>query len=128
MTRRGAQESCMSLFALEHSEVAYRLDLAFFGAASVGLGALLFLAGPPARLIQSTACAALGLASWTFIEYGVHRFVLHGVKPFNAWHARHHRRPTARIYFTNVRQRDSRRRIDLSAGVDRFGDGGLHAR
>lgn len=88
----------MSLFALEHSEVAYRLDLAFFGAASVALGALLFLAGPPARLIQSIACAALGLASWTFIEYGVHRFILHGMKPFSAWHARHHRRPTARIY------------------------------
>ena len=88
----------MSLFALEHSKVAYRLDLAFFGAASVSLGALLFLAGPPARLIQSVACAALGLASWTFIEYGVHRFVMHGVKPFSAWHARHHQRPTARIY------------------------------
>ena len=88
----------MSLFTLEHSKVAYRLDLAFFGVASVGLGVLLFLAGPPARLMQGVACAALGLASWTFIEYGVHRFVLHGVKPFSAWHARHHRRPTARIY------------------------------
>ena len=88
----------MSLFTLEHSKVAYRLDLAFFGVASVGLGVLLFLAGPPARLMQGAACAALGLASWTFIEYGVHRFVLHGVKPFSAWHARHHRRPTARIY------------------------------
>lgn len=88
----------MSLFALEHSKVAYRLDLAFFGAASGGLGALLFLAAPPARLIEGVTCAALGLASWTFIEYGVHRFVLHGVKPFSGWHARHHRRPTARIY------------------------------
>jgi len=43
--------SCMSLLTLEHSKVAYRLDLAVFGAASVGLGTLLFLAGPPARLI-----------------------------------------------------------------------------
>lgn len=88
----------MSLFALEHSKVAYRFDLAFFGAASVGLGALLFLAGPPARLIQSAACAALGLASWTFVEYGLHRFVLHGMRPFSVWHAQHHRLPAARIY------------------------------
>jgi sterol desaturase/sphingolipid hydroxylase (fatty acid hydroxylase superfamily) len=88
----------MSLFTLEHSKVAYRLDLALFGGASVGLGALLFLMGPHARLIQSIACAALGFASWTLIEYGLHRFLLHGVKPFSTWHAEHHRRPAARIY------------------------------
>ncbi len=88
----------MSLFKLEHSKVAYQLDLAFFGAASVGLGVLLLLGGPRAGLTQSIACAALGLASWTFIEYALHRFVLHGVKPFSTWHAEHHRRPTARIY------------------------------
>jgi hypothetical protein len=52
----------MSLFTLEHSKVAYRLDLALFGGASVGLGALLVLMGPRARLIQSIACASLGLA------------------------------------------------------------------
>ena len=92
----------MSLLTLEHSKVAYRLDLAVFGAASVGLGALLFLAGPPARLIQSIACAALGLASWSFIEYGLHRFVLHGMRPFSTWHAKHHQRPAARIYSPTV--------------------------
>jgi sterol desaturase/sphingolipid hydroxylase (fatty acid hydroxylase superfamily) len=92
----------MSLLTLEHSKVAYRLDLAVFGAASAGLGALLFLAGPPARLIQSIACAALGLASWSFIEYGLHRFVLHGMRPFSIWHAKHHQRPAARIYSPTV--------------------------
>ena len=89
---------CTALFNLEHSKVAYRLDLALFGGASVGLGALLVLMGPRARLVQSIGCAGLGLASWTFIEYGLHRFLLHGVKPFSTWHAAHHRRPAARIY------------------------------
>ena len=111
----------MSLLTLEHSKVAYRLDLAVFGAASVGLGTLLFLAGPPARLIQSIACAALGLASWSFMEYGLHRFVLHGMRPFSTRHAKHHQRPAARILLTNSHQRDSHRRIDLFAGMDRLG-------
>jgi sterol desaturase/sphingolipid hydroxylase (fatty acid hydroxylase superfamily) len=88
----------MSLFNLEHSKTASRLDLAFFGAASVGFGVLVLLMNPRAGLIQSIAWAALGLASWTFIEYALHRFVLHGVKPFSTWHAEHHRRPAARIY------------------------------
>ena len=88
----------VSLFTLEHSKAAYRLDLALSGGTSVGLGVLLFLMVPRARLIQSIACAAVGLASWTFIEYGLHRFLLHGVKPFSTWHAAHHRRPAARIY------------------------------
>ncbi|WP_297900111.1 sterol desaturase family protein [Metallibacterium sp.] len=88
----------MPLFTLEHSKAAYRVDFAVLGGASTGLGALLVLMSPRARLIETVACATLGLASWTFMEYGVHRFVLHGVKPFSTWHAEHHRRPAARIY------------------------------
>jgi sterol desaturase/sphingolipid hydroxylase (fatty acid hydroxylase superfamily) len=88
----------MPLFTLEHSKAAYRVDFAVLGGASIGLGALLLLMSPRARLFEILACAPLGLASWTFMEYGVHRFVLHGVKPFSTWHAEHHRRPAARIY------------------------------
>ena len=88
----------MPLFTLEHSKAAYRVDFAVLGGASIGLGALLLLMSPRARLIENVACATLGLASWTFMEYAVHRFVLHGVKPFSTWHAEHHRRPAARIY------------------------------
>ena len=86
----------MPFFSLEHSKAAYRFDLGIFGAASAG--ALLVIMGPRAKLTEIIACAALGLASWTLIEYGLHRFVLHGVRPFSSWHAAHHRRPAARIY------------------------------
>ena len=90
--------SCTPLFTLEHSKAAYRVDFAVLGGASIGLGVLLLCVSPRARLLETVACATLGLASWTFMEYGVHRFVLHGVSPFSTWHAQHHRRPAARIY------------------------------
>ena len=38
-----------------------------------------------------------GLLGWTAIEYGLHRFLLHGPQPFRRWHAEHHQRPSARI-------------------------------
>src|SRR6185437_16127937 len=77
---------CMPLFSLEHSKVAYWFDLGIFGGASTSLAALLVLFGPRAKAIQIIAYAAVGLASWTLIEYGLHRFVLHGLKPFSGWH------------------------------------------
>ncbi|GAB1426064.1 hypothetical protein MASR2M16_32980 [Thauera terpenica] len=32
-----------------------------------------------------------GLVGWTLIEYLLHRFMLHRVEPFRAWHVEHHR-------------------------------------
>jgi cyclopropane-fatty-acyl-phospholipid synthase len=36
-----------------------------------------------------------GLAIWTLIEYVMHRFILHGLKPFKQLHEMHHIRPRA---------------------------------
>jgi sterol desaturase/sphingolipid hydroxylase (fatty acid hydroxylase superfamily) len=83
--------------ALEHSRFAYRADLALYGAAVPLLAALLLAAGPRGLGPQLVAYAVLGLASWTAIEYALHRFVLHGIQPFRRWHAEHHQRPTALI-------------------------------
>ncbi|MGC8517431.1 MAG: sterol desaturase family protein [Steroidobacteraceae bacterium] len=47
---------------------------------------------------DSAVWAALGLALWSLLEYGLHRYVLHGLRPFSTWHAEHHRCPAARIY------------------------------
>jgi cyclopropane-fatty-acyl-phospholipid synthase len=30
--------------------------------------------------------ALAGLLGWSLIEYGVHRFVLHGLAPFRRWY------------------------------------------
>lgn len=87
----------MGLFTLEQSKLAYRADFALYGAAVVGVAVFLALAGPRGHWPSAVAWALTGLASWTLIEYVLHRFVLHGVQPFRGWHAAHHRRPTALI-------------------------------
>ena len=38
-----------------------------------------------------------GLAGWSLIEYAMHRFVFHGIEPFQRMHGEHHRRPQALI-------------------------------
>jgi cyclopropane-fatty-acyl-phospholipid synthase len=87
----------MPLFAIEHSRLAYRIDFGLYGAASLALGAWLLLAGPAAQRGSIAAFVGVGLLAWTAIEYALHRFVLHGLRPFSRWHAEHHSRPTALI-------------------------------
>lgn len=43
------------------------------------------------------AAVLAGLIAWTLLEYVLHRFVLHGVEPFRAWHLVHHRDPSQPI-------------------------------
>src|ERR1035441_8414894 len=87
----------MGLFTIEHGEAAYRADFALYGIAVAALAVFLPVAGPPGLQLQLLALALLGLASWTAIEYAIHRFVLHGLAPFKRWHEEHHQRPTALI-------------------------------
>ena len=85
----------MGVFALEHSKAAYVADFALYGCVVAGLAGVLAVAGPNGLRASLLALAAAGLASWSLIEYLLHRFVLHGLQPFKAWHAQHHQRPTA---------------------------------
>ena len=87
----------MPIFTLEQSKVAYSADFALYGAAVVFLSTFLVVAGPQDHQLQLFAIALAGLAAWTFIEYALHRYVLHGLHPFRRWHAVHHERPTALI-------------------------------
>lgn len=43
------------------------------------------------------AAAIAGVASWTLIEYLLHRYVLHFLPPLRQMHARHHASPTELI-------------------------------
>jgi sterol desaturase/sphingolipid hydroxylase (fatty acid hydroxylase superfamily) len=85
------------LFALEHGKAAYGADFVLYSFAVVALAALLLVAAPSGHGLTSSGLAALGLGSWTVIEYLLHRFVLHGLAPFKDWHEEHHRRPRALI-------------------------------
>lgn len=87
----------MRLFTIEHSSWAYHADFALYGAASIVMAAYLALAAPQALRLELIVMALLGLLVWSALEYALHRFVLHGLQPFERWHAEHHQRPTALI-------------------------------
>lgn len=90
-------KSLRRLFTLEHGKMAYRVDFALYAIAVVMLAAFLVLASPRAQRLHMLAFSLLGLGGWTLVEYGLHRFVLHGVQPFRRWHLQHHQRPVALI-------------------------------
>jgi cyclopropane-fatty-acyl-phospholipid synthase len=93
---------CMSLFSMEHSKTAYRVDFVLYGAAVVLLAAFLLMFGPRGQRLEIVVFVGVGLASWTLIEYALHRFVMHGFPPFRRWHAEHHQRPTAPIFTPTI--------------------------
>lgn len=87
----------MPLLTLEHSPGAYRADFVVYGATSLTMAVALALGHPPGTAAALALWAAAGVAAWSPVEYLLHRFVLHGMAPFDGWHAEHHRRPTALI-------------------------------
>ena len=92
----------MRLISLEHGKWAYRADFALYACAIVILAVALAVATPRAEAAQAALLVLGGVAAWSLIEYLLHRFVLHGVRPFSDWHAQHHKRPTALIYTPTV--------------------------
>jgi cyclopropane-fatty-acyl-phospholipid synthase len=85
------------MLSLEHSRAVYRADFVIYGVLAAGMALALLGAAPPAQRELLAALALAGVASWSLAEYLLHRFVLHGLRPFSNWHAEHHRRPTALI-------------------------------
>jgi len=65
----------MSLFNLEHSQTAYRVDFALYGASVIALASYLIWSNPRGGRMELLALALVGLVSWTLIEYLLHRFV-----------------------------------------------------
>ena len=87
----------MALFSIEHGRAAYWADYGIYGAAVATLAVVLSVFGPREQWPSLGALVVVGAATWTLIEYALHRFVLHGLEPFRSWHAEHHDRPTALI-------------------------------
>jgi cyclopropane-fatty-acyl-phospholipid synthase len=87
----------MTLFSIKHSEAAYRADFVLYGIAVLVLVVFLILTVHYGQWLRILALVGLGLVSWTLIEYALHRFVMHGLRPFSRWHAEHHQRPKALI-------------------------------
>lgn len=87
----------MSIFSIEHSIASYRADFLFYLVAVSLLAGFVALSAPPGLAPLMAALAIAGLVLWSALEYGLHRFVLHGVEPFASWHREHHQRPRALV-------------------------------
>ena len=87
----------MGLLSLDQDRTWVRADFAFYGLLVLALAAATLFETPPSRAWQALGWALAGVALWTLAEYGLHRYVLHGLQPFKRWHALHHERPRALI-------------------------------
>jgi hypothetical protein len=87
----------LRLFTIEHTLYEYRADFVVYAAAWLSLLSYLTLATPAAMRWSVASLSIVGIATWSLIEYVVHRFVLHGLRPFSDWHTAHHQHPTALI-------------------------------
>lgn len=88
----------MRLFTMQHTARESAVDLAVQIATILLLAGLLLRHTPSGQALPLIGLALAGLVAWTFIEYCVHRFVLHGVQPWRTWHAEHHRDPMTHVF------------------------------
>lgn len=87
----------MKIWIPEHSNAAYVMDFIVYGVSILALAIYLLIQAPQSQAGSLFALVLIGLLAWSAIEYLIHRFVLHGLQPFQAWHEEHHRRPEALI-------------------------------
>jgi len=87
----------MNFFKFEFSKTAFIADLAVYLIAPVFVSWILLHFGPHGEWISIVISMTIGFIGWTLLEYVLHRFVLHGLEPFQRWHVQHHLRPYALI-------------------------------
>jgi len=75
----------------------YFADFTVYAVLLIGLVAL-GVSGRTGSHVAWLGAFALGAAFWTLIEYGLHRFVFHGVPRIAAIHAVHHRAPRSYLW------------------------------
>ena len=90
------------LFSIEQGKVIYWADFAFYCLAIILLLAFLVTSSDSVTGQSALPVILLGVFLWTFLEYLLHRYVLHGVQPFKRWHELHHQRPRALIFAPTV--------------------------
>ncbi len=92
----------MSIFSFEHSAWSYRADFLFYLLAVCLLAGFVGWNAPAGQALLMVVLACSGLVVWSGLEYGLHRYVLHGLEPFATWHREHHRRPRALVGASTV--------------------------
>jgi len=77
--------------------IGYYADFVVFPIVLMGLIVLARRFGGGIHPGEAAAAVGGGIVSWTFIEYAVHRFILHNGLFFSQDHASHHAEPKALI-------------------------------
>lgn len=86
----------MGSFKFEQHPAMYFADFVLYPLAIAG-GAAALIWHARSSVLVLLAVAVLGFLAWSLVEYAMHRFVLHGLRPFKSWHETHHERPFALI-------------------------------
>jgi sterol desaturase/sphingolipid hydroxylase (fatty acid hydroxylase superfamily) len=102
LNARGVPVVPTRVFNIEHGKAAYWADFGIYGFAIVALLIFLVMSGEKIGPIQMIGFSLAGLVLWTFLEYVLHRFVLHGIEPFKTLHAMHHMKPRALIFAPTI--------------------------
>jgi sterol desaturase/sphingolipid hydroxylase (fatty acid hydroxylase superfamily) len=79
------------------SKTAYYADFSVY--AFIVMGSLIWGITQlnPAKQLEALIAMIVGVATWTLVEYVMHRFIFHGRSPIAPLHARHHAEPRAYI-------------------------------
>src|ERR1022692_3093513 len=80
---------------MQLSKTAYYADFAIYAIVLLVLISIAGLSADWAERLKWVAALTTGGATWTFLEYLLHRFVLHRLPIFTAMHAVHHASPRA---------------------------------
>ena len=84
----------MRLLNFKLGKVAYTIDLAVYLILPVVAAVVMGYFSQKGNGLLILAAALSGFVGWTFLEYILHRFVLHHLAPFKTWHGEHHHHPT----------------------------------
>jgi sterol desaturase/sphingolipid hydroxylase (fatty acid hydroxylase superfamily) len=77
--------------------IGYFADFVVFPIVLVGLVLAAHAYGRPIRPLDAVTAICAGIFFWTFLEYGIHRFILHNGMFFSEDHDAHHAAPRALI-------------------------------
>ena len=87
----------MGIFSSTYTKAGYVLDSIFY-ITIIAIGLIILAILEPIKLWPSILfLMSLGLFSWTFFEYIIHRFILHGNNVLQEAHTQHHENPYSLI-------------------------------
>jgi sterol desaturase/sphingolipid hydroxylase (fatty acid hydroxylase superfamily) len=82
---------------MQLGRIGYYTDFVIYPVLVAASATAILARGDGTQRVHWLAAVAGGLAAWTFLEYIMHRLILHRVAFFERMHLNHHGDPTARL-------------------------------